>query len=414
MHGSRTIMALLSPAALVGIGLVCSPALAQSYNVTDLGTFSPVAINATGTVAGNMGMSAAIWTPTASNGGVGTTLSLGTLSGQTSSAAHGINDSGTVVGTASGTTNDQAFTWSISAGMTPVAVPSDSPNSYGYAINNSGLVAGTAGDIRLNYSGNNTLLHAFSSGAAGVQDLGTLTPPSGDEGVPPTSTAWGLNDAGEAVGTTTYLVYTSNGYGGDVPVNRACYWTPDGTVVSLNLPPDPSSAHGYSNASVINNAGQIIGSYTVSGSGVPASTTSFVWAPGTGPQYLSSPVSQYSGATAINDNGVMVGGANLGGSQFDPLFHALIYQGTVGADLNTMIDPTSGWTLNTTIGINNSGEIIGMGTRVINGLTVKHGFLLTPTPEPSSAAALAAGSLVLAGLILRARRRRSARAKMAA
>ena len=49
-------------------------------------------------------------------------------------------------------------------------------------------------------------------------------------------------------------------------------------------------------------------------------------------------------------------------------------------DLNTRIDPQSGWTLEVAKGINDAGEIVGNGSH--NG--DYHAFLLTPIPEPST------------------------------
>ena len=60
-------------------------------------------------------------------------------------------------------------------------------------------------------------------------------------------------------------------------------------------------------------------------------------------------------------------------------------------DLNTLIDPASGWVLNQARGINDSGQIAGFGT--IGGQT--HAFLLTLTPEPASLSLLALGGMAL-------------------
>ncbi len=49
-------------------------------------------------------------------------------------------------------------------------------------------------------------------------------------------------------------------------------------------------------------------------------------------------------------------------------------------DLNSLIDPSSGWSLFDAYGINDSGQITGEG--FISGH--QHAFLLTPIPEPSS------------------------------
>lgn len=57
-------------------------------------------------------------------------------------------------------------------------------------------------------------------------------------------------------------------------------------------------------------------------------------------------------------------------------------------DLNTMIDPASGWLLLEARGINDIGQISGWGLR--NGQP--RGLLLSPVPEPST--------LALAGFVV--------------
>ena len=70
-------------------------------------------------------------------------------------------------------------------------------------------------------------------------------------------------------------------------------------------------------------------------------------------------------------------------------------------DLNSLIDPSSGWVLTSGEGINDVGQITGYGT--IGGET--HAFLLTPVvPEPSTLVLAALGIL---GLMAFRKRRRS-------
>ena len=56
-----------------------------------------------------------------------------------------------------------------------------------------------------------------------------------------------------------------------------------------------------------------------------------------------------------------------------------------------MVGNLDGWTLESTAAINDSGAIVGYGT--VGG--VQHGFLLTPTPEPSTFALLLFGTIGL-------------------
>ena len=84
----------------------------------------------------------------------------------------------------------------------------------------------------------------------------------------------------------------------------------------------------------------------------------------------------------------------------DSGWHAFLYSNGSMTDLNSLIDPASGWTLHYAFAINDSGQIVGTGN---NSLRQAHAFLLTPTPEPSTLALLAAGA---GSLLLMAWRRR--------
>ena len=61
-------------------------------------------------------------------------------------------------------------------------------------------------------------------------------------------------------------------------------------------------------------------------------------------------------------------------------------------DLNSLIDPHSGWYLSTATAINNSGQITGFG--YLNPPNI-HAFLLTPVPEPPTFALAALGAATL-------------------
>ena len=72
-------------------------------------------------------------------------------------------------------------------------------------------------------------------------------------------------------------------------------------------------------------------------------------------------------------------------------------------DLNSLIAPGSGFTLERANGMSDTGYITGFGTAP-NGQT--HAFLLTPTavvPEPSGLILLGAGTVALLGCLARRR-----------
>lgn len=94
----------------------------------------------------------------------------------------------------------------------------------------------------------------------------------------------------------------------------------------------------------------------------------------------------------MNDHDEVVGaGFGATGSP-----HACLYSDGIAVDLNTLIDPISGWQLTHARAINDSGWIVGMGT---NAEGEDHAFLLTPIPEPCTGILAAIGlvAMLLAG-----------------
>ena len=91
----------------------------------------------------------------------------------------------------------------------------------------------------------------------------------------------------------------------------------------------------------------------------------------------------------INSAGEVVGYSEMAGNTAD---HAFLYTGGSMQDLNSFIDPNSGWVLNSAQDINDAGQIIGLGT--LNGQSNRP-FLLTPTPEPGTCAIALVASLAV-------------------
>ncbi len=89
-----------------------------------------------------------------------------------------------------------------------------------------------------------------------------------------------------------------------------------------------------------------------------------------------------STARGINDLGQIVGTAYAIGNQ-KPV--ATLWQSSTIIDLNTQIDPSSGWQLLDAFAINNFGQILVGATR--SGAS--YSLLLTPIPEPSTLILLA-------------------------
>lgn len=304
-------------------------------------------------------------------------LDLGVLPGGTTSAAYGLNQAGAVVGNATaanGVTHGFKF---INGKMTDLGNPLSSVVSHGYAINAKGDVTGEAvigkydhavlfsngvmhdlgtlgGNSSFAYAINdsqtvvggsyiagNTVVHAFIwTPARGMKDLGTL-----GGGF---SLAYGITAAGKIVG------YSTNPHG----QNHAFVF--DGAMHDLGVLAGATRSIAYA----MNVFGQIAGSAKVAGN-----EHAVLYAAGKFSD-LGTLGGISSSAYAINDSGTLVGESTLRNSTTT---HAFEYHGGKMYDLNQEIDPATGWTLLDASGVNNAGQIVGLG--MIHGKI--HGFLLT-------------------------------------
>jgi probable HAF family extracellular repeat protein len=300
---------------------------AVQYTVTDLGEFSPKAINNQGEVVGGGATGeAALW----SNG---ITTYLGTL-GNSQSYAADINDLGQIVGESNATDgNIHAFLYSKGS-------MNDLGNFGGKwgsadAINNSGQMA-------INVSTQVGGIQAYQYTSGSLTNLGNL---GGD-----TTVAHGINSNGDIVGYST----TDDGS------MHAFITYNNQQMTDLNIP------GGHAEAESINDAGQIIGTYYVSDYVEHA----FVYSNGTFSDINGD--KDFSTATGINNLGEIVGMSWDGHTQFP-----FVYQNETMYGLNDLIVSDIGTTLWGAFSINNSGQIVVAG---MNG----HGYLLTPIPEPST------------------------------
>lgn len=251
---------------------------------------------------------------------------LGSLKGRVS-VAKGINKQGVVVGRATLDTPERemrAFVWTEEDGMRPLRGLGGRFSSAS-AINDHGVIVGTS-DVGC--EGRHAVLWAPDKQ---VRDLGTL----GGQ----FSNAAAINNKGQVVGRS----------GLESSDSHAFLWTEEAGMRDLGaLEGRLSGARG------INSHGQVVGYVTDPDDNVMA----FVWSEEEGMKAIGVlEEGNFSIANAINDHGVAVG------ISFSKNFHrAFIWDEANGMwDLNLLIDPCIHWRLHYAVGINNRGEIAGVG-----------------------------------------------------
>jgi probable HAF family extracellular repeat protein len=382
------------------LGVSASAMAASLYDVTILSDlesphFSNVRINNFGQVVGtsydgnsyyNNAARASLWS---SNTG---TINLGTLPGGTYSRAIDINDAGQVVGTSYSSDGDRHFLWSSSTGMvdfsTLSGLDSNTPHSI-TAINNAGQVLG---NIRKNDNSVTPFLWSNNTGTVELDVVGNGY----------NSYSKDINDLGQVVGI--YDITRPDSH----IVSKGFLWN-NNEVTDLSEVLDAYASEPTS----INNLGQIVGTYTHSSTEENYGLSSlfrlpqaFFWSSSTGRIDIGVDESKegtYSVPLDINDLGQVVG-RTWGGDFPDDAFYWDSSTGWV--NLNTVIDPSLGWTVEYASAINNKGQIIAFGeNKNGRGGTV----LLTPKSSKPVPEPLTMGGTVLAGTGLAYLRRRQGR-----
>lgn len=254
----------------------------------------------------------------------------------------GINNAGQIIG--GGTTPDykgHAFLFSDGQ-MTELPMPAGANDWQLIAINDRGQIAGRLHRIPGSYG---ILLDTNGE----VTELGSL----GGLFTFPAA----INNRGEIVGMSYVVDFT--------PPHAFLYR--DGQMMDLGTAGGKGSA-----ATAINDAGEIVGYIDY-----PDSVRHAMVYRNGRMQDIGTLGGAQARALAINEAGVVVGTSNstpLGGIQ------AFIYLDGLMLNLNSLIDPAAGVTLNEALAINRRGEILGYGYSTV---TSGRGFLLEPVTGTS-------------------------------
>jgi probable HAF family extracellular repeat protein len=317
--------------------------------------------------------------------------------------ASALNNAGQVVGSAHG----GAAVWSESS------VAYFLPGAEGLAINNHGDVAGRLGAQGFIYSGGVVEpinADGFRNWATGINDArrvsGTVRDFEGfatasafvyvDGGLATILAYGGPQDFGNAVNNAGQVTGFAGIPGpGDYadPQRHAFIYDFLGTVRDLG-----SLGGSVSEGNDINDGGQVAGWSTT---GLAGEERPFLYTDGAGMVDLGSLGGSSGRAFGLNSAGMVVGMSDVsGGAGFD--YHAFLYADGAMIDLNTLIDPASGWRLVSATDINDQRQILGKACLgdTLECRAVRLDTMAPPAPEP------AAWAMVLAGLALLAWRKR--------
>lgn len=322
-----------------------------TFTVTDLGTAQNNGvgrrINDAGLAVGYAGENTAAPRAFVVRGGREAARDLPLPENTNASVAYGLNDAGQVTGTAlvAGGAAERAFVFDEPTGALTVlpSLPDGQNRAEARAISSTGQTVVGSAFTGQSFSGPGVgapafpIFHAVAWQNGVIRDLGTLGGQAGEFGY-----ATDVNDAGQIVGTSGL---------------RAFLWQNNKMTA---LGGDQTSAEA------INGRGDVAGADR---------DQAAVWVAGSGQRRLGKLNNLPTHAWDINDAGAVVGEAAAAGGATSAGSRAFLYvAGGRLTDLNRQIPANSGWVLNTAFGINNRGQIVGVGT--VNG--VQRAFLLTP------------------------------------
>lgn len=275
-------------------------------------------------------------------------------------SATDINDFGWVTGSLETADNKRhAFLYNNSAlidlGIGTTGFPSGLDHAHATGINNRGEIVGYQYD-RPGEPTNPTYVGFYYDGTA-LRNINSLVPAGSAETI---RFAPEINDNRQIVANGSNRAYRL-----DLGSNN---------IVDLGGNSVPYSSF---NVSSINNLGKAVGA----AAGIGQNTVAFTHSDTNGFSPLASPFPCPVFAYDINTRGTIVGKAfpTTPACEASFRFGAILWARFGQAlNLNDLIDPSLGWELLGAYAINDRGQIVGNGRRVINGSPVWRAFRLTP------------------------------------
>jgi probable HAF family extracellular repeat protein len=320
-------------------------------------------------------------------------INLDTLGG-TGSEAHGLNDSGQVVGEYYGTQGIHAYIYS-NGNMTDLGALPAPFDKYSDAagISAAGVVVGTA--VSSDLSGIPTTAFLYSGGT--MSDLVIFDSPNISN-----AQAMAINASGKAVGFSTTASGATHAFVGsqgnfvDIGTLGGSFSiafgiNSNGDVVGKSAIAGDVAQHAFlyqnntifdigtlggnlGEAEAVNDADQITGYSNLADD---STIHAFLYSKGSMSDLGTMPGDDQSLGLGINEKGNVVGFSlsTLTGRE-----RAFIYSNGVMTDLNSLVSPSAGWRLFSATAINNSGQIVGFGEAPDGYIQA---FLLNPLPEPN-------------------------------
>lgn len=336
-----------------------NPLAGPALELEASGDAIPFAMNAAGTVVGNIGADGARW----DSAGTSATVLPGVgIGGER--VAFDINDSDVSVGYArkiidEGDRGERAVRWDAEGNVLEMGSISFGPLGIAFArafaVNNSGTAVGAGAAFVSNLIKGDRAVRWDAAGAA--TQLGHL----GTDTTGTTSAlAWAINASGQAVGRATKYDAMGNLQG-----QRATLWNA-ATTSALELEllgSDGQNLSVHSQAYDINDAGTIVGHAVKYVGGIGQGARAVIWnVAGQATELGALGTGLFAQAYDINESGIAVGVAD---AFVSPTFAArkAVYWGSDGVaiDLNTLIAPSDEWELTTAWAISDTGWILGEG-----------------------------------------------------